>query len=72
MRTWRRLKFRPLAIFYCLFYGILPWFLYEKECHYKGMSYLEHLIMNLDVIRDWLYGNPTIADIKFEIKINRQ
>lgn len=46
------IKQRFRAVFNCLYFGILPYWLYEKRCHYKGgkdvgETYFEHLKMNL-------------------------
>ena len=44
---------RAKAIFNCLWFGLLPSWIYEKECHYKihhdegTTTYLSHLFMNL-------------------------
>ena len=51
-------KQRCYAIFKSLYFGILPSFIYEKECHYKrngeGMdvySYYEHLKVNMLIVK---------------------
>ena len=31
----------------CLFYGVLPWWMYEKKCHHEGWTYWRHLWENL-------------------------
>lgn len=49
---------RFYAILKSLYFGILPSWFYEKECHYlqngEGMnikSYLDHLIINLIIVK---------------------
>lgn len=51
-------KQRCYAIFKALYFGILPSWVYEKECHYtkygEGMNiknYKEHLVMNLYIVK---------------------
>lgn len=51
-------KQRCYAIFKSLYFGVIPSWFYEKECHYaengEGMNirnYKEHLIMNLYIIK---------------------
>ena len=51
-------KQRFYAIFKALYFGVIPSWFYEKECHYaengEGMNirnYKEHLIMNLYIIK---------------------
>lgn len=62
--------FRLRAIACALRFGLLPWRLYERECHYEGMSYLAHLGMNLAVAWRWLTGRETNADRNFELDVN--
>ena len=51
-------KERKYAIVKALYFGILPSWFYEKNCHYlkngEGMNiktYLDHLIMNLYIVK---------------------
>ena len=51
-------KERLYAVFKCVYFGILPSWFYEKECHYTrngdGMgikNYLDHLILNFYIIK---------------------
>jgi hypothetical protein len=50
-------KQRVKAIFNCLWFGILPSYIYEKECHYKKHNdentenYYQHMIMNLQAAK---------------------
>lgn len=44
---------RLIAIFNCLWFGILPSWVYEKECHYQyTQTYLNHLKYNLKLAKD--------------------
>lgn len=61
---------RARAVTRALWFGLLPWRLYERECHYAGMSYLAHLGMNLAVAWRWLTGGETNADRNFELDVN--
>jgi hypothetical protein len=61
---------RIKAIYYCLKYGLLPYWLYEKECHYKGTSYLQHLLINIKYACVWITFNETEEDIEFEKAFN--
>ena len=51
-------KERKYAIVKALYFGILPSWFYEKNCHYlkngEGMNiktYLDHLVMNLYIVK---------------------
>ena len=51
-------KERKYAIIKALYFGILPSWFYEKNCHYikngEGMNiktYLDHLVMNLYIVK---------------------
>ena len=51
-------KQRLKAIFNCLWFGILPSYIYEKECHYKkhgdgenAFSYFDHLKLNMIILK---------------------
>ena len=54
-------KERIYAIYKSLYFGILPSWFYEKECHYikdgEGMNvktYLGHLVVNLYIVKSLL------------------
>lgn len=49
-----------------LFYGLLPWRLYERECHYAGNSYWWHLRENLRLALRWASWRETKEDRQFE------
>lgn len=64
---WRvRLK----AIWYCIYFSVLPWWMYEKEKHYR-CSYLYHLWINLSMIIRWITFTETDNDIEFEKTVNK-
>ena len=51
-------KERLYAVFKCIYFGVIPSWFYEKECHYirngEGMNiknYLDHLILNFYIIK---------------------
>lgn len=67
----RRLTFKWKAIFYCLFYGLLPWWFYESKCHHAGLSYWGHVWLNLGHAWVWFAGKQKLGDIRFEIKVNK-
>lgn len=62
---------RLRAIACALFYGIAPWRLYEKRCHYEGMSYRAHLWMNLKLAARWASWREDESDREFEIETNQ-
>lgn len=54
------LKQRYRAIFHCLYFSILPYWVYEKKCHYSsgkdlGKDYLSHLWMNILTAKSLLF-----------------
>lgn len=64
------MRFR--AIVCALWYGVLPWWLYERECHYSDMGYCAHLRLNLDYALKWMQGKQTYSDVRFERTVNRR
>jgi hypothetical protein len=61
---------RLRAISCALWYGVLPWQIYEDECHYVPMSYLAHLWMNLGHAFRWVAFRETDEDRRFEAEVN--
>ena len=48
-------KERLVSIFNCLWFGLLPYYIYERECHYKySQTYLNHAKYNLRLAKDLL------------------
>ena len=39
--------------------------MYEDDCHYEGMSYREHLAINLALAWRWATGRETQGDREF-------
>lgn len=45
-------KERIKAVFNCMWFGIMPSWVYEKECHYVGhFNYFSHLIHNFNIAK---------------------
>jgi hypothetical protein len=67
-----RLLGRPLlAVWCCFWYSARPWWMYEAECHYAPMTYVQHLALNARYALVWLLGLETDADSEFEAATNR-
>lgn len=72
-------KERCYAIFKSLYFGILPSWVYEKECHYKRggegigiQTYYEHLILNLLIVKCLIFKTEHECTHNFhKIKIKR-
>ena len=60
---------RIRAIFCCIYFSIVPWWIYEKKKHY-GTNYLKHMKLNLTQIKVWLLKQETQEDIEFEKEVN--
>lgn len=60
---------RIRAIFCCLYFSIIPWWMYEKKKHYRR-SYLLHLKLNLETALGWLLFREKPSWIEFEKEIN--
>lgn len=51
------LKQRSIAILNCIYFGVMPYWVYEKECHYVGQfTYYTHLKHNLNMARLLITG----------------
>lgn len=59
------------AIYKAFYYGLLPYWCYEKERHYS-CSYFQHLIINVKYAWRWITFNEDQSDIEFEINTNKQ
>lgn len=72
-------KERLFAIFKALYFGVCPSWFYEKNCHYlkdgEGMnirSYLDHLIINLYIIKSLVLKTEDSSTHKFhKIKVKK-
>jgi hypothetical protein len=61
---------RARAIFCCIWFGTMPWGLYEKKKHYRR-SYLLHLKLNWGMVLVWLTSRKVDTDeIEFEQEVN--
>lgn len=71
-------RMRIKAVFCCLYFGLLPSWVYETRCHYSsaaisgGMTYWEHLKINLRRARLWAWGLPDQHEVDFELRVNRR
>lgn len=54
-----------------LYFGIVPYWVYEAQCHYAPMSYLEHLSLNIGYAWRWLTFRESPGDVEFERTENR-
>jgi len=61
---------RLRAIFYCLKFGLLPWWAYEKARHYE-CSYWQHLLINAEYAWVWLTFREDASDRAFEAETNQ-
>jgi hypothetical protein len=61
---------RLRAIFCCLWFGILPSWVYEPVCHYRR-GYFRHCKLNLQQVWVWLSFSEKASSIDFELEINR-
>lgn len=69
-RPQKRAGLRLRAIARCFFYGLVPWRLYERRCHFRGMSYGEHAALNLRLAGRWATGGEDASDVRFEEETN--
>ncbi len=60
---------RAGAIIACLYYGLLPWWCYERRRHYS-CSYWRHLWINLALAWRWATCRQTYSDMRFELETN--
>ena len=72
-------KERSYAIFKALYFGILPSWFYEKDCHYLKdgeemniKTYSDHLIMNLYIVKSLILKTEHECTHRFhKIKIKK-
>ena len=61
---------RIRAIFCCIWFGTMPWQLYEHKKHYE-YDYLSHLKLNWKMVLVWLTSLKIDAEeLEFEQKAN--
>lgn len=64
------LEIRARAIFCCIWFGTLPWRLYETKKHYRR-SYSLHLKLNWGSAYAWLTNYEVVKEeIEFEQEVN--
>lgn len=64
------LEIRARAIFCCIWFGTMPWRLYETKKHYRR-SYLLHLKLNWGSAYMWLTNyRVDKEDVDFEREVN--
>lgn len=61
---------RIRAILNCFFFGIMPWWVYEKNRHYQ-CSYLQHLCINIQYAWRWITYREDESDRDFEAEVNK-
>ena len=70
VRYLARLSVRLRAVWCCMWFGLMPWQLYERQCHYVGLSYIQHVMLNVELAVIWLTGKELSSDWEFENKTN--
>lgn len=64
------LDVRIRAIFCCIWFGTMPWRLYENKKHYE-YDYVSHLKLNWNMVLVWLTSLKIDAEeLKFEQEVN--
>lgn len=61
---------RLKAILNCLYFGLLPWWMYEKKRHYD-CSYVYHLVINIQHAWRWATFHEDESDKEFESEVNK-
>lgn len=65
----RQERIRIKAILNCLYFGLLPWWVYERNRHYD-CSYIRHLAINIQYAWRWITFQENESDREFELKVN--
>ena len=61
---------RARAIFCCVWFGTMPWWLYESKKHYE-YGYFSHLKLNWKMVFVWLTNlKIDVEELEFEEKAN--
>jgi hypothetical protein len=63
------IKRRIQAIWFCFWYGIRPWWMYEKTKHHRG-TYFDHLIANINYAKSWIRNKDDASDRGYESVVN--
>ena len=61
---------RARALAAAVFYALVPWPLYERECHHAPQSYGGHLVLNIRYAVRWALGRQSYGDVRFEVEKN--
>lgn len=61
---------RARAILSCLYYGLMPWWVYERHRHYT-CSWWAHLVINAKYAWRWITFREDEEDRTFERETNR-
>ena len=65
-----KLDTRARAIFCCIWFGTMPWQLYESKKHYE-YDYWSHLKLNWRMVWVWLTSRKLdVEELKFEQDVN--
>jgi hypothetical protein len=64
------LSVRLRAVWCCFWFGLVPWQFYERQCHYVGMNYIQHVMLNVELAIIWVTGKELHSDWEFEKKTN--
>jgi hypothetical protein len=60
---------RSRALLCCLWFGLIPWQIYERKRHYDG-GYLGHLWLNIGYAFRWMTCREGAIDVLFEWRVN--
>jgi hypothetical protein len=60
---------RIRAILKALYFGLMPYWVYEKVRHYE-CSYFRHLVINIRYAFRWVTYSEDESDRQFELKTN--
>jgi hypothetical protein len=58
------------AIFNCIYFGIMPWWVYERNRPHYDCTYREHLNMNMMQAWIWFTNLYVHEDVSFERMVN--
>lgn len=62
---------RLRAILNAVYFGVLPYWVYENVKHYR-CSYFEHLLINIQYALRWATFKEDESDREFEFQINKK
>jgi len=64
------MKVRMRAIAHAIYFGVMPYWVYEQVKHYD-CSYLQHLAINVRYAWRWITYQEDESDREFELKTNK-